>query len=126
MRVGDDRPEPSSSSRHAPKYAIEKNVSCLRRRLRKRKSASRTSSVFRLNPSLSFTSTIERVGWCWLWRSRFGSLQGQSQGRSLAVSRVHLYQILTISVMESSLDVRADSHECLAHAGTRKTRERKG
>src|SRR5207247_1715191 len=37
-----------------------------------------------------------------------------------------LCQILIISVLESSLDMRADSHECLAHAGTRTTRERKG
>jgi len=67
-----------------------------------------TSSVFRLNPHSLSLLRFERVGWC-------GSggpvleLAGTISGQSLAFSRVQLCQILTISVMESSLDVRADS-----------------
>jgi hypothetical protein len=43
-----------------------------RQRFAKRKPASRTISVLRLNPSLSSTSQIERLGCCWLWRRRLG------------------------------------------------------
>ena len=42
------------------------------------------------------------------------------------VARVRLCQILTISVIGSSLDMRSHSHERLAHARARTTRERQG
>ena len=43
------------------------------RRFAKRKSASRTFSIFLVNPSLFSASSIERVGSRWLWRRRFGA-----------------------------------------------------
>ena len=55
----------------------------------KRKSASRPSSFFLVNPSLFSTSQIERVGSRWLRKRRFGASQGQSWGQSLAVSDLH-------------------------------------
>src|SRR5688572_29238742 len=54
--------------------------SCVRR-FAKRKSASRPTSIFLVNPSLFSTSPIERVGWCWLHRRGFGAPQGQSWGQ---------------------------------------------
>ena len=48
------------------------------RRFAKRKSASRPSSIVLVNPSLSSTSQIDRVGWRWLWTRCFGASQGQS------------------------------------------------
>ena len=55
-----------------------------RRRFAKRKSASRVSSIFLVNPSLHFTSSIRRFGWRWLWRRCFGASQGQSWGQFTA------------------------------------------
>ena len=52
-----------------------------KRRFAKRKSASRTSSIFLVNPSLSSTSEIDRVGWRWLSRRCFVASQGQSWGQ---------------------------------------------
>ena len=51
------------------------------KRVAKRKSASRTSSIFLVNPSLFSTSRIERVGWRRLWTRCFGASQGQSWGQ---------------------------------------------
>jgi hypothetical protein len=48
-----------------------------RRRFAKRKLASRPTSIFLVNPSVSLASPIRRLGCCWLRRSRFGSSQGQ-------------------------------------------------
>src|SRR3989454_3607335 len=50
----------------------------------KRKSASRTSSIFLANPSRSSSSQIRRLGCCWLWRRCFGAPQGQSWGQVLS------------------------------------------
>jgi len=50
-------------------------------RFAKRKSASRTSSFFLVNPSFFSTSQIERVGWRRLWTRGFGASQGQSWGQ---------------------------------------------
>lgn len=44
-------------------------------------SASRPSSFFLANPSLSRTSPIDRIGCCWLWMSQFCSWQGQFWGQ---------------------------------------------
>jgi hypothetical protein len=51
-----------------------------RRWFAKRKSASRISLIFLVNPSLSSTSQIDRVGWRWFRRRCFGASQGQSWG----------------------------------------------
>ena len=39
------------------------------------------SSIFLVNPSLSSTSQIKRVGSCWLWKRCFGVSQGQLWGQ---------------------------------------------
>ena len=54
----------------------------LTQRFAKRRSASRPSSIFPVNPSVSFTSPIKRFGSCWLSRGCFGASQGQSWGQS--------------------------------------------
>ena len=51
------------------------------RRFAKRKSASRPSSNFLPNPAVSSTSSIGRVGWCWLKAGHFAASQGQSWGQ---------------------------------------------
>jgi hypothetical protein len=51
------------------------------RRFAKRKSASRTSSIFLANPSVSLGSSIRRFGCCWLRRACFGTSEGQSWGQ---------------------------------------------
>jgi hypothetical protein len=53
-----------------------------RRRFAKRKSASRPTSIFLVNPSAFSTSLIERVGCCWLWRRCFGASQDNRRDRT--------------------------------------------
>ena len=50
------------------------------KRFAKRKSTSRPSSLFLVNPSLFSTSQIQRLGWRRLWTRCFGASQGQSWG----------------------------------------------
>ena len=57
------------------------------KRFAKRKSASRTPSIFLVNPSLFSTSQIERLGSRWLWKRRFGAPQGQSWGQLVRLRR---------------------------------------
>jgi hypothetical protein len=56
-------------------------VRWLRRWFAKRRSAFRPSSFFPASPRVTITSSIERVGCCWLWRPGFGAPQGQSWGQ---------------------------------------------
>lgn len=58
------------------------------RRFAKRRSAFRPSSFFLANPRVSITSSIERLGCCWLWKPRLGRWQGTISGAvSTAVDR---------------------------------------
>ena len=68
------RSQASYKSRVAPALLLEATV-------KKTESASRTSSIFLVNPSLFSTSQIHRVGWRWLSRRCFGASQGQSWGQ---------------------------------------------
>jgi hypothetical protein len=52
------------------------------KRFAKRRSAFRPSPFFFAKPRVSITSSIERLGCCWLRRPGLGSWQGQFQGQS--------------------------------------------
>jgi hypothetical protein len=54
---------------------------CSLQRFAKRRSAFRPSPFFLANSRLSITSSIERIGCCWLPKPGFGSWQGQFQGQ---------------------------------------------
>jgi hypothetical protein len=56
-------------------------ATCGIRRIAKRQSAFRPSPFFFANPPASITSSIERLGRCWLRRLGFGSRQGHFQGQ---------------------------------------------
>ena len=73
-----------------------------RRRFAKRKSASRTSSFFLVNPSLFSTSQIDRVGWRWLSRRCFGGVSGTIVGTVPSCD-------VSPSVVRALSDLRSDS-----------------
>ena len=62
------------------------------------------SSIFLANPVVSITSQIERLGCCRLKTVSFGTPQGQSEGQLAHPALIRICQILTISVMASTLD----------------------
>jgi hypothetical protein len=66
-----------ASNRRLPESRLE--------RFAKRRSAFRPSSFFLANPRASITSSIERLGCCWLSPRCFGASQGQSWGQSARV-----------------------------------------
>ena len=72
-----------------------------RRRVAKRRSAFRLSPFFLANPRVSITSSIERLGGCWLLRPGFGSWQGQFQGQSRIVT--HNVQVAQAKPVGASL-----------------------
>jgi hypothetical protein len=78
-------------------------------KIAKRRSAFRPSAFFLANPRVSITSSIDRLGCCWLRKPTFGRWQGQFQGQLRSFARVHLCQILTISAMAFSLSLRTAS-----------------
>lgn len=43
--------------------------------------------VFLVNPRVSIASSIERVGWRWLWKRCFGASQGHNRGDSSATEK---------------------------------------
>jgi hypothetical protein len=68
-------------------------ATCGVRRFAKRRSASRPSSSFLVNPFVFTISAATRVGRRWLWRRFFVASQGQSSGQWLVFARLHVPQI---------------------------------
>ena len=91
-----------------------------RRRFAKLRSPFRPSSFFLANHHVPITSSIERVGCCWLREPGFGSWQGQFQGQPLrpAVPNVDLELVAQVRSRTPQRDLnirgRVNSSDCRA------------
>jgi hypothetical protein len=82
MVLAQDKVQPSFAEGQKANAQALRQYSWKSRTEIKRKSASRTSSIFPVNPSPCFTSPIRRFGSCGLQMPSFVKSQGQSWGQS--------------------------------------------